>query len=143
MKILMVCLGNICRSPLAEGLLKKKVPESFEVDSAGTSGQHEGENPDKRSVETAQKYGLDISQQKSRPIKASDFEYFDRIYCMDKNNFRDVLALAENDEQREKVSLIVADGEVPDPYFGGMEGFEKVYAQLDEATDKIAAELLG
>lgn len=143
MKILMVCLGNICRSPLAEGLLKKKVPESFEVDSAGTSGQHEGENPDKRSVETAQKYGLDISQQKSRPINASDFEYFDRIYCMDKNNFRDVLALAENDEQREKVSLIVADGEVPDPYFGGMEGFEKVYAQLDEATDKIAAELLG
>ncbi|SHI53116.1 protein-tyrosine phosphatase [Cruoricaptor ignavus] len=143
MKILMVCLGNICRSPLAEGLLKKKVPESFEVDSAGTSGQHEGENPDKRSVETARKYGLDISQQKSRPISASDFEYFDRIYCMDKNNFRDVLALAENDEQREKVSLIVADGEVPDPYFGGMEGFEKVYAQLDEATDKIAAELLG
>ncbi len=95
MKILMVCLGNICRSPLAEGILQSKLPAGFLVDSAGTIDMHQGKNPDHRSIETGQKYDVDISQQRSRPFTEKDFEEFDRIYCMDKNNLEDVLSLAK------------------------------------------------
>lgn len=83
MNILMVCLGNICRSPLAEGIMKTKVPAGFLIDSAGTISLHEGKHPDKRAVETAAQHGIDISKQRSRPIIAADFEKFDKIYCMD------------------------------------------------------------
>lgn len=141
MKILMVCLGNICRSPLAEGILKSKLGKNHFVDSAGTIGFHEGEAPDKRSVEIAQRNGLDISSQKSRRIRKSDLEDFDLIFCMDKNNFRDIMVLAD-DSQKHKIRLILEDGkEVPDPYYGGLDGFENVYKMLDESCGIIAEKI--
>ncbi|WP_262146955.1 low molecular weight protein-tyrosine-phosphatase [Chryseobacterium foetidum] len=149
MKILMVCLGNICRSPLAEGILKSKLPSNFTVDSAGTINMHEGNAPDKRSVEVAVKNGLNISKQRSRHFQSQDLDEYDRIFCMDKNNLRDVLSLAESDEQRQKVSLLMNDlnlkqhpHEVPDPYWSGSEGFDQVYRQIDEACEIIAENLL-
>ncbi|MFL9833079.1 low molecular weight protein-tyrosine-phosphatase [Chryseobacterium terrae] len=149
MKILMVCLGNICRSPLAEGILKSKLSEDFIVDSAGTIDMHKGSTPDKRSIKTAAKYGIDISKQASRPITAEDLDHFDKIYCMDLSNFKNVISLAKNDDQRNKISLLMeaadlnhASGEVPDPYWDEIDGFEKVYHQLDEACEKIAEKLL-
>ena len=142
MKILMVCLGNICRSPLAEGILQSKLPENFVVDSAGTIDMHEGKSPDHRSISTAKKYEIDLSAQKSRPFSVKDFKEYDRIYCMDRNNLKDVLSLAENDLQRQKVSLILENNqEVPDPYWGTMADFEKVYQLLDATCEKIATNL--
>ena len=142
MKILMVCLGNICRSPLAEGILQSKLPENFVVDSAGTIDMHEGKSPDHRSISTAKKYEIDLSAQKSRPFSVKDFKEYDRIYCMDRNNLKDVLSLAENGLQRQKVSLILENNqEVPDPYWGTMADFEKVYQLLDETCEKIATNL--
>ncbi len=148
MKILMVCLGNICRSPLAEGILKSKVsPEEVYVDSAGTAGYHVGELPDKRSVAVAKKYGIDITDQRSRKFSVADFDNFDIIYAMDESNFHNIVSLARNDEDAEKVKLIlqeVSENEtlsVPDPYYGGDQGFENVYAMLDEACDIIASKI--
>lgn len=142
MKILMVCLGNICRSPLAEGILKAKLDESYFVDSAGTISIHQGEAPDIRSVKTAKKYGIDISQYQSRPITKKDLEDFDLIFCMDKNNLSDVLSLAKDDEQRSKISLILPEQkEVPDPYYGTISDFEHVYSLLNNACEKIAEKL--
>ncbi|WP_209389413.1 low molecular weight protein-tyrosine-phosphatase [Chryseobacterium sp. RR2-3-20] len=145
----MVCLGNICRSPLAEGILKSKLPDTFEVDSAGTIDMHQGSRPDKRSVEIALKNGLDISEQCSRPILLSDLDYYDKIYSMDKNNLRDVLSLAKNEQQKSKVSLLMQDLglenysiEVPDPYWSGAEGFEKVFRQIDDACEIISKKLI-
>lgn len=149
MKILMVCLGNICRSPLAEGIMKAKLPADFVVDSAGTSGFHSGDAPDPRSIAVAQKYGIDISNQRSRQISVQDFEEFDKIYCMDKSNLKNVLALAENDEQRQKVALLLTEAdsesiftEVPDPYYGGAKGFEKVFEMIDIACEEIAKKIV-
>lgn len=145
----MVCLGNICRSPLAEGIMRSKLSEDFIVDSAGTIDMHQGNNPDKRSVKTAAKYGIDISKQLSRPITTEDLNYFDKIYCMDLSNLKNVISLTQNEEQRSKISLLMeaadlnhTSGEVPDPYWDGIDGFEKVYHQLDEACGKIAEKLL-
>ena len=138
-KILMVCLGNICRSPLAEGILKSKLPNtSFFIDSAGTSGFHSGEAPDPRSIEVARKNNIDISQQKSRPFRAYDLEVFDVIFVMDKSNLYDVLRYAQNEEERQKVKLILdypnaKVDEVPDPYYGGEDGFDYVFQLLDDA----------
>lgn len=150
MKILMVCLGNICRSPLAEGILKSKLPNNYQIDSAGTSGFHSGEQPDKRSIEVALKYGIDISKQRSRQITNEDFEIFDKIFCMDKSNLKNVLSLTEIPKHREKVTLLLKEAdpntiflEVPDPYYGGMNGFEKVYELLDTACEEIAKKLLN
>lgn len=145
MKVLMVCLGNICRSPLAEGLLRKKVQQAgldWEVDSAGTSAYHEGNAPDSRSIAVARNHHLDISQQQSRPLTPSDLEKFDVIYVMDSENYNNVMDLCENDEQAAKVRLImnVVQPErniaVPDPYWSD-DGFEQVYQMLDAATDRI------
>ncbi|HLU95080.1 MAG TPA: low molecular weight protein-tyrosine-phosphatase [Membranihabitans sp.] len=145
MKILMVCLGNICRSPLAEGILQTKAQQrglDWEVDSAGTSGWHNGEGPDERSVETARKYGLDISQQKSRKLRSSDIDYFDRIYVMDDQNLNDVLRYCHTEEEKGRVQKIMSvlhtasETNVPDPYFGEY-GFDLVFQMLDEACDKI------
>ncbi|KQR94906.1 protein tyrosine phosphatase [Chryseobacterium sp. Leaf180] len=146
MKILMVCLGNICRSPLAEGIMKTKLGGDFFVDSAGTIDLHKGEHPDKRAVETAKNHGVDISKQYSRPITAQDLEDFDRIYCMDSKNLEDVISLAKNDEQRSKIALLMEAAdlkprEVADPYFGGVEGFETVFKQIDAACESIAEKL--
>jgi len=147
-KILMVCLGNICRSPLAEGILKSKLANNFIVESAGTANYHIGKSPDKRSITVAKKYGLDISKIKGRQLHVSDFNVFDFIYVMDQSNFKNVVKLARNDEDIAKVKLIlneVHEGEnheVPDPYYGGDYGFENVYQMLDEACDNISKKLL-
>jgi len=148
-KILMVCLGNICRSPLAEGILQSKLPaDKFTVDSAGTGNWHAGQGPDHRSVATAKNRGLDISCQKARQIKVSDFTEFDHIYVMDSSNLRDVQQLAPNASAKAKVKLMMDEIfpgqkiDVPDPYFGGPEGFDNVYDMLDEACEMVAAKLL-
>lgn len=144
----MVCLGNICRSPLAEGILKSKLSsESFIVDSAGTAGYHVGELPDGRSIEVARKYGIDITNQRSRKFTKADFDKFDMIFAMDQNNYADIVALSENEEQHEKVKMILNElypdenRSVPDPYYGGGQGFENVYKMLDEACEIIASKL--
>lgn len=142
MKILMVCLGNICRSPLAEGILKSKLPDIFLVDSAGTISNHRGENPDHRSIKTAENHGIDISKQVSRQILKNDLEEYDYIFCMDKNNLKDVLALAKNEKQKAKVSLLVENKNVPDPYWDKLEDFEIVFQMIDEACEKIAKKLI-
>ena len=141
----MVCLGNICRSPLAEGILKSKVdPDKVYVDSAGTSDYHVGHSPDPRSVSIAQSRKLDITTQRGRQFKVSDFDEFDHIYVMDMSNYRDVLAQARDEKDRRKVSLILDElfpgenVEVPDPYYGGNDGFGKVYDMLDKACELIA-----
>ncbi|SEB53977.1 protein-tyrosine phosphatase [Tenacibaculum sp. MAR_2009_124] len=148
MKILMVCLGNICRSPLAEGILKSKVSsENVYVDSAGTAGYHIGELPDKRSIAVAKKYGIDITDQRSRKFSIADFDTFDTIYAMDESNYHNIVSLARNDEDAEKVKLILKEistnniMNVPDPYYGGDQGFENVYNMLDEACDVIASKI--
>ena len=141
----MVCLGNICRSPLAEGILQHKINNlslGWEVDSAGTSSFHAGEKPDIRSIQVAIKNGIDISNQRSRPFRGWDFETFDWIYVMDSSNYRDVIAMAQSEKEKEKVKFIMnelAPGKniaVPDPYYGEF-GFENVYKMLDQACDKI------
>ena len=107
MKLLMVCLGNICRSPLAEGIMKAKLPDHYMVDSAGTISMHEGEHPDKRAIKTAANHYIDISRQRSRPITRKDFETFDKIYCMDIAVMEDVVSKTKNEEERQKVSLFL------------------------------------
>ena len=147
-KILMVCLGNICRSPLAEGIMRSKLSEDFIVDSAGTGGWHAGELPDKRSIATAKNRGLDITNQRARQFKRSDFEIFDHIFVMDNSNYKDVLALAPNEELKSKVKLILNEifpnenVDVPDPYYGGQDGFENVFDMLDQACEQIARKLM-
>ena len=148
-KILMVCLGNICRSPLAEGILASKLPkDKFIVDSAGTGNWHVGKQPDSRSIATAKKYGLDISSQKGKHFTPHHFEEFDYIYVMDGSNYDDVLFLAKSDEHKKKVSRILDElfpgdnVDVPDPYYGLQNGFDMVYEMLDEATDLLAKKLI-
>ncbi|MBT8281477.1 MAG: low molecular weight phosphotyrosine protein phosphatase [Muriicola sp.] len=146
-RVLMVCLGNICRSPLAEGILKSKVdPESVEVDSAGTAGYHVGNPPDPRSVAEARKNQIDISGQRCRKFQREDFFEFDHIFVMDKNNYSDVLALAPDENHKKKVRLLLEGipslpTEVPDPYYGGQDGFKNVFILIDEACEKLAGEL--
>ncbi|WP_341214822.1 low molecular weight protein-tyrosine-phosphatase [uncultured Wocania sp.] len=147
-KILMVCLGNICRSPLAEGIMRSKFPnDTFLVDSAGTANYHIGNAPDSRSIAVAKKYGLNISGLKGRQFSVLDFDAFDLIYVMDESNFKNVIALARDDKDIAKVKFILnevypnQDYNVPDPYYGGDEGFENVYKMLDEACDRIAEKL--
>ena len=148
-KILMVCLGNICRSPLAEGIMRSKLSEDFIVDSAGTGGWHAGELPDKRSISTAKNRGLDITNQRARQFKKSDFDSFDHIFVMDNSNYKDVLALAPNEELKSKVKLILNEifpnenVDVPDPYFGMENGFDNVYKMLDETCNVLAEKLIA
>ena len=146
-KILMVCLGNICRSPLAEGILRSKLSDDFLVDSAGTGDWHVGQAPDKRSVLTAKNNNIDITNLKGRHFSKKDFQEFDYIYVMDNQNYSDVIAQAQNEADKAKVKLILEEifpGErmdVPDPYYGLQEGFEKVYHMLDQACNNIAQKL--
>ena len=140
----MVCLGNICRSPLAEGILKSKVFSSkVFVDSAGTGAYHVGNLPDQRSIDVARENGLDITDQKARKFVVNDYDEFDFIYVMDSSNYRNVLKLARNEQDKAKVKMILnevfpgEDLDVPDPYYGGEFGFKNVYNMLNEACDKI------
>ncbi|UII75576.1 low molecular weight phosphotyrosine protein phosphatase [Flagellimonas sp. HMM57] len=143
-KVLMVCLGNICRSPLAEGILKSKVDTNkVIVDSAGTASYHVGNPPDKRSIAVAKKHGIDISLQTCRQFSKEDFNIFDFIYVMDKNNFDNVIRLATSESEEKKVKLLLGEvdldiNEVPDPYYGGVDGFENVYQMVDIACEAIA-----
>tara|TARA_R110002049_G_scaffold197096_2_gene366768 strand:+ start:5252 stop:5713 length:462 start_codon:yes stop_codon:yes gene_type:complete len=143
MKVLMVCLGNICRSPVAEGLLRQRAQEqeiSLKVDSAGTSNYHIGEQPDSRSMAHAKSKGTNISDLRARQFTVEDFDQFDQIFVMDYSNYENVAKLARNEDDLKKVDLLLNQlypGEnqsVPDPYFGGDEGFEQVYNMVDAAV---------
>lgn len=147
-RILMVCLGNICRSPLAHGILESKLPsDKFQVDSAGTGNYHIGKQPDHRSIATAKSKGLDLTTQRCRQFEVADFDNFDIIYVMDRSNYENVVKLARNDDDVSKVKLILQHEdsetikEVPDPYWGEAKDFEDVYHMLDEVCDKIASDL--
>jgi len=144
-KILMVCLANICRSPMAEGLLESKLTDkTIQVDSAGTGGYFIDTPPDERAITVAASHDLDISQKCSRIFTIHDFDDFNIIYVMDKINFNNVMNLAKSEQDKAKVILILneifpgQDLEVPDPYTGGMNGFRNVYQILDEACEAIA-----
>ena len=148
-KILMVCLGNICRSPLAEGILASKLPkDKFIVDSAGTGNWHVGNKPDERSIATAKKNGLDISQQKGIHFKPEFFTAYDYIYVMDSSNYDTVIALAKTENHKNKVQLILDElfpGEnvdVPDPYYGLQNGFDMVYEMLDDSCTILSKKLI-
>ena len=145
-KILFVCLGNICRSPLAEGImlhLKSKHNLQIEIDSAGTAHYHIGEAPDKRTIANAKKNGVDLSALRARQFSSSDFDEFDKIYVMDKSNFKNVIALAKQDSHKNKVSLFLennSDGllEVPDPYYGTEDDFENVFKLVHKHCERLA-----
>jgi protein-tyrosine phosphatase len=150
MKILMVCLGNICRSPMAEGIMQAKIEKyklDAEVDSAGFESFHTGDAPDFRAIRVMKQHGIDISGQRARLFRASDFDDFDRIYVMDSGNFNDVKSKAKDGNQMKKVDYILnishpgSNKPVPDPYYGGEQGFERTYQLLDAATEQIAIEL--
>ena len=143
-QILMVCLGNICRSPLAEGILKAKTNHlDVVVDSAGTAAYHVGEKPDIRSIEIANKYGIDLTSQRARQFSVNDFDEFDKIYAMDSSNYANIISLARDEKDRNKVDVILNESNpksfqsVPDPYYGGENGFQDVYEMLEEACDII------
>ncbi len=145
MKVLMVCLGNICRSPLAEGILQHKAHLqglNWQVDSAGTGSWHVGENPDPRSIDVARKKGIDISRQRARQFQAADLLDYDLVFAMDSSNFRNIVQLADTETQKAKVDLIMNlvqpgyNQNVPDPYYNS-KGFEQVFQMLEEACEKL------
>lgn len=146
-RVLMVCLGNICRSPLAEGILRSKVNDNkVIVDSAGTAGYHIGKHPDNRSIAIAKEYGIDIGEQKCRKFIPSDFDEFDLIYVMDKSNYADILVQVRTESDKKKVNLLLHESssgleEVPDPYYGGLDGFDNIYHMITEACEVIARKL--
>jgi len=148
--ILFVCLGNICRSPLAEGVLRAVLAEhgpgrSIVLDSAATSGWEVGSAPDPRSIAIAARHGIDISGQRARKVAAEDFARFDLILGMDRSNVRDLRAMAPA-AMRERIQLFLefADGaarDVPDPYYDGPEAFAEVYRMIREASEALARRL--
>jgi protein-tyrosine phosphatase len=150
-RILMVCLGNICRSPMAKALLIKKLEEKnitwVEVDSAGTSDYHIGGRADYRTMVSGKKHGIDLTTHKGRQFTRHDFDAFDLIYAMDTENYSDIVLMASNEEETQKVKLILdethpkANLSVPDPWFGGESDFEKVFQLLDKACDVIIGRL--
>lgn len=145
MKILMVCLGNICRSPLAEGIMQhlaKNEGLDWEIDSAGTGNWHVGSPPDRRSVRVAKDQGVDISRQVCRVFDVSDFDEFDLILVMDKSNLNDVLAMARNDEDRKKIKMLLGDKIVPDPYFDETL-FAPVYRMIETGCKEIIKQYKG
>ncbi len=135
----MVCLGNICRSPLAEGIMQHLSDEQglgWEVDSAGTGNWHVGEAPDRRSIRAARNHGVDISKQVCRVFRRSDFDEFDHIFVMDKSNLSNVLNMARNDEDAKKVSMLLGDKIVPDPYYDDNQ-FEPVFTLIEDGCKAI------
>lgn len=146
MKILMVCLGNICRSPLAEGILQHKAQQeglSWTIDSAGTNGYHTGEEPHRLSQKVALLNGIDISHQRARRFMAADFNRFDKIYAMAEDVMEEMQRIARKDFDAAKVDLLMNElypgknMDVPDPWYGAESGYHEVYAMIDKACDKI------
>ena len=143
-RILFVCLGNICRSPTAQGVFEKmlldnRLEDKFEVDSCGTSAWHVGKPPDSRSLNHAKKRGYDFSHLRARQVNLEDFEEFDLILAMDESNYSDLLEISPH-EYRKKIKLILDFGSssyksVPDPYYKGPEGFEEVLDLLEDACE--------
>ena len=143
MKLLMVCLGNICRSPLAEGIMQHLADEqglNWQVDSAGTGSWHVGEGPDRRSVRAARDHGIDISRQVCRQFRRKDFSDFDHIFVMDKYNLSDVLAMAPDEQAAAKVKLLLGNREVPDPYYDDSQ-FEPVFQLVEQGCKEIISKL--
>ena len=144
----MVCLGNICRSPLAQGIFEdiaNKKNLNCEIASAGTSSFHAGEKPDPRSIAVAEENGLDITAQRSQELVASDLDYYDIIFVMDKSNYRDAISLATTEEQKKKIKLFLEFGEseveeVPDPYY--TKGFDYVFKLINDASSVICEKLV-
>lgn len=146
----MVCLGNICRSPLAEGILRSKVESmnlKVTIDSAGTANYHIGEHPDIRTIANAKKHGVDISKLKARQFTVEDFDKFETIFAMDSSNYTDIIGLARNENDKHKVEMILnrlhpaSDMAVPDPYYGDEQGFENVFILLEKVCEVIANSL--
>lgn len=147
-RILMVCLGNICRSPLAHGILASQLPKNyFYVDSAGTAAYHVGNSPDHRSIMVAQNKGIDISTQKARQFIASDFDTFDYIFAMDSSNYNNIISVAKSNSDIAKVKLFleenntVTDKNVPDPYYGDLKDFEHVFNLIEETSIHLSERL--
>ncbi|MDR2284588.1 MAG: low molecular weight phosphotyrosine protein phosphatase [Sphingobacterium sp.] len=143
MKILMVCLGNICRSPLAHGVLQHMVLDErlgWTVDSAGTGDWHVGHAPDRRSIAVAKRNGVDISGQRAQHFTEVLFDDYDLILVMDKQNYKDVIGLAKNTEQKDKVRLFLKDDVVPDPYFDDTL-FDPVYKMVEKRCKELLQEL--
>ncbi len=145
-KYLMVCLGNICRSPMAEGILRKEFEIKgleIQVDSAGTAAYHIGEPADERAQKELRKHGIDISYERAQKFKYEYFAEYDRIFAMDQSNYADLLYMAKTDKDRAKLDMImnVVDKgrniSIPDPYYGGDEGFARVYRMLKSAAEKL------
>lgn len=139
----MVCLGNICRSPLAHGVMQHLVEKEgldWEIDSAGTGDWHIGQLPDKRSIAVAGKYGVDISHQRAQCFAPDFFDRYDHIYVMDNNNFSDVMALTRDENDKAKVSMFLPQGTVPDPYFDESQ-FEPVYDMIEKRCQELIGEL--
>jgi protein-tyrosine phosphatase len=143
MKALMICLGNICRSPMAEGIVRKLAADrgiDIQLDSCGTNGFHDGESPDSRATRNLKEKGIDISDLHSRKFQSTDFDKFDVLFTMDLSNRDTILALAKTESDRKKVKLFLNEAHpgkdlpVPDPYYGGDEGFESVYQLINEAA---------
>lgn len=152
MKILLVCLGNICRSPMAEGILRDMIRKQgldWRTDSAGTGDYHVGEQPDRRAMKAMQDHGIDISDLRARQLHVSDFEEFDLLLAMDANNLQNMRRLAPSKDHSMKARLMMdhapdhALREVPDPYFGGDEGFEEVYQMLTIACTNLIVDVNG
>jgi len=136
--VLMVCLGNICRSPLAHGIFEHLSKDfSITVDSAGTANYHAGNAPDPRSIKTAAAKGINIANQKARQFIAADFVAFDYIFVMDQENLNNVLKLAETESGRKKVRLLLGSDEVEDPYYGGDQGFKNFFDKIEKACKNI------
>lgn len=140
----MVCLGNICRSPLAHGVMQRLVSESgleWQVSSAGTGSWHVGEPPDRRAIAVAKGYGTEISHQRAAHFTAAMFDDFDVIFAMDRSNLRNILAVARNENDRAKVSLFLDESEVPDPYYDDAM-FTHVYEMIEERCRQLLAEMV-
>lgn len=151
-KILLVCMGNICRSPMAEGVLRHLLEEAglsaeVTVDSAGTHSYHVGAMPDRRGQKAAIRRGVDLSAIRARRVVPGDLETFDYILAMDRDNYRELLSLCSLSGQREKINLFMeyatglAEQEVPDPYYGGLDGFDRVMDMVEDAAQGLIRQL--
>lgn len=152
-RVLMVCMGNICRSPLAHGLFEHMVnkaglSDSIVVESAGTHAYHVGESPDPRSQQTAMRHGIDLSRQRARRVEQSDFEQFDYIMAMDQHNYSILIGNAPTEHQH-KIRMFLEFAphmnaeEVPDPYYGGADGFDRVYSLVEAASSGLLEHIRG